>query len=96
MLEFKTYQMEDYRYVATLDESDLEKLEMPQEEIEQMFGSYDYDKLIGIIKKNGRKLSKPVDLNSWGREGVEEYKNYLIGVFTSVMGFEEWHLFEKI
>lgn len=96
MLEFKTYPMENYRYVATFDESDLDDLGLPQEEIEQMFGSHDNDKFIKLIKEHGVKNDWQRDLNDFGREGVEEYGNYLIGIFTSVMGFEEWHLYEKI
>ena len=92
----KVYDMNDYKFVKHLSDTDLYKLfNDDYEKIEEIFGGYQIDTLIQIVIKHGDNDALYSDFNKQSCDDVMVSGKYVLGEFQNVMGGVEWSLFEK-
>ena len=91
------YDMENYQLIKILTQGELYKaLGEDFDEVERIFGSYDYDKLIPLILKYGSRGPAIYDLNHQDCEDVVELGDYTTGIMQNTMGEEEYYLYKNI
>jgi hypothetical protein len=94
---FNGYDMNDYQLIKILTQPELYKaLGEDFDEVERIFGSYDYDKLISLILKYGSRGPVIYDLNHQSCDDVIELDDYTIGIMQNNMGEEEYYLYKNI
>ena len=94
---FNGYDMNNYKLIKILTQGELYRaLGEDYDSVERILGSYDYDKLISIILKNGSNGPVIYDLNSQACDDVIELGNYTIGIMQNNMGEEEYYLYKNM
>lgn len=91
------YDMNDYQLIKILTQPELyQALGEDFDEVERMFGSYDYNKLISLILRYGSRGPAIFDLNHQSCDDVIELGDYTIGIMQNNMGEEEYYLYKNI
>lgn len=94
---FCEYDMSDYQIIKILTQGELYKvLGEDFDEIERMFGSYDYNKLISLILRYGSRGPVIYNLNHQSCDDVIELDDYTIGIMQNIMGEEEYYLYKNM